>query len=312
MLIDGMAIIHRAYHAMPKLNSRDGRVVNAVYGFTNMLVKIVDDLQPTYIAVAFDLPQPTFRRELYIAYQATRSYADDDLVSQFPLVDELVRAAGIAVYTQAGFEADDVIGTIAQEATAHHLVDEAMIVTGDRDMMQLVNHKVKLYMPVKGLTEVKTIDEAGVMEYWGVRPDQIIDLKALIGDQSDNYPGVPGVGPKTASDLLGKYGTLEEIYKRLETGELDIKEGVKVKLKEGHASALLSKKLATIVRDVPINFNLEEAKLPEFKTSEKFLDKIKEFGFRSLASRLGVTWDDKSIRTVAQKEKKNKDQLELI
>jgi DNA polymerase I len=310
VLIDGFSIIYRAYFAMPKLTSREGTPVNAVYGFANMLVKLVEDLDPTYLAVAFDLPQPTFRRELYIAYQGTRKTPDDDLSIQFPLVDELVRAADIAVYTKVGFEADDVIGTMAREATLHKLVDEAIVVTGDRDMMQLVNHKVKLYMPVRGVTEAKLVDENGVMEYWNVRPDQIVDLKALIGDSSDNYPGVPGVGPKTASDLLKNYDTLENIYAHVGKGE--IKESVEKKLVGGRDSAILSQKLATIVTDVPINFDLEKAGLTDFKTSEKFLDKIKEFGFRSLAQRLGVTWEDKTIRTKPLKEKKNKDQMELI
>lgn len=306
VLIDGHAIIHRAYHAYPKLNARDGRIVNAVYGFTAILLKTIDDLKPEYLAVAFDLPIPTFRKELYMAYQATRAHGDDDLNSQFPLVEEVVRAAGIPVFTAPGFEADDAIGTIAKQATANHLVDEAVIVTGDRDMMQLVNHKVKLLMPQKGLSEVKLVDAEGVKAYWGIEPEQVIDLKALIGDSSDNYPGVPGIGPKTAQDLLGKYKTLDGVYDALKK-DGEMKETVAKKLIDGYESAILSRKLATIVTDVPVTLDIEKAKLPDFKTSEKFQTKLKEFGFRSLVQRTGGEWEEKK-----KKEKVSKDQMELI
>lgn len=292
ILIDGMAVIHRAFHALPPMTTREGQPINAVYGFTSMLLRIVDELKPDYLVVAFDLPQPTFRRELYVAYQATRPYPDEGLSSQFNLVRELVESADIPLLSMPGFEADDVIGTIAKRLTEKHKeVDEILIITGDRDMMQLVNKKVKLYMPIKGLSESKVVDEAHVKDYWDVTPSQIVDLKALIGDSSDNYPGVPGIGPKTAAKLLQEYGTLDKIYeavsdKRQVTSDKKIPEKVKQKLIDGYESAILSQKLATIVTDVPIKFELEDAKVEDFRTSEKFLKKIQKFQFKSLLARI--------------------------
>lgn len=300
VLIDGMAVIHRAYHALPPMSTREGQPINAVYGFVTMLFRIVDELKPDYLAVAFDLPQPTFRRELYVAYQANRPYPHEDLASQFGLVRELVESSKIPLLAVPGYEADDVIGTIAQHVVQNKkhktknkdLVDEVVIVTGDRDMMQLVNRKVKLYMPVKGLSQAKIVDEAGVLDYWDVTPKQIIDLKALIGDSSDNYPGVPGVGPKTAVKLLHEYGILGKIYeavgdKRQVTSD-KIQERVKKKLLDGYESAMLSQKLATIVCDVPLKFDLKDAKVSDFKTNEGFIKKLQEFQFKSLLARLGV------------------------
>lgn len=316
VLVDGFAIIHRAYHAFPPLTTPDGQLVNAVYGFTLMLLQIVDALKPDYLAVAYDLPVPTFRHVAYVAYQATRPYADDKLTDQVGLVREVVESAGIPVCSAPGYEADDVIGTIAKQITKNrnppagragqktenrNLVDEVVVVTGDRDMLQLVSDKIKVYMPIKGLTEARLFDKNGVKEYLGIIPEEIVDYKALIGDASDNYPGVPGIGPKTAISLLQKFGSLEGIYKAIEKKKIEGEASPKIieKLIRGYKSAKLSKHLATIERDVPLTFNLEDAKLSDLKEKKEFIEKLKEFKFKSLLARLGV-------ETILGDEKKKK------
>lgn len=298
VLIDGHAIIHRAYHALPMLTTREGQPVNAVYGFATMILKIIETMRPTHMAVAFDLPTPTFRQETYVAYQSKRPRLDDDLGSQIPLVNDLVKAAGIAQYSVPGFEADDVLGTLATQAvqktqhTTHNTggkFDEVVIVTGDRDILQLVNGKVKVFMPTKGLSEGRLMDEAGVLDYLGVRPDQIIEYKALVGDSSDNYPGVPGIGPKTAIQLIQIFGTVENLYKSVK-GEgargKEIPERVRQKLIDGREGAEISHKLATIVCDVDLKADFGKMEVPDLAKRKEFLAKLKEFNFRSLYRRM--------------------------
>lgn len=288
VLIDGHAILHRAYHALPPLTTRSGELVNAVYGFATMLFRILNELQPKYLAVAFDTPKPNFRHMEYVGYQAQRPKTDSELAGQIEKVQELVRAFDIPIFSVEGYEADDVIGTLASQATKVKSKKlkvkslETIIVTGDRDLMQLVNDRVKLFMPTKGLSEGQIVGEKEVEERMGVPPEQIVDYKSLVGDQSDNYPGVSGIGPKTAAELLKKFGTLEEIYKRL--GEVGNETTVR-KLAEGAESAILSKKLATIVTDVPISLDLEECLVQNYD-KEKVIGFFKELGFRSLIARM--------------------------
>lgn len=288
VLIDGHAILHRAYHALPPLTTRSGELVNAVYGFATMLFRILNELQPKYLAVAFDTPKPNFRHMEYVGYQAQRPKTDSELAGQIGKVQELVRAFDIPIFSIEGYEADDVIGTLASQATKVKSKKlkvkslETIIVTGDRDLMQLVNDRVKLFMPTKGLSEGQIVGEKEVEERMGVPPEQIVDYKSLVGDQSDNYPGVSGIGPKTAAELLKRFGTLEEIYKRL--AEVDNKTTVR-KLAEGAESAMLSKKLATIVTDVPISLDLGECLVQNYN-KEKVIGFFKELGFRSLISRM--------------------------
>src|SRR3989344_4881813 len=230
VLIDGNAILHRAYHALPPVfTAADGTPVNAVYGFTSMLIKIVGDLKPTHIAVAFDRKAPTFRKKMFKDYQAQRPKMEDELVGQVDKVHEVISAFGIPIYEVDGFEADDIIGTVCRQITnlksqipnksqapnsKDKNIEQVIVVTGDRDLLQLVeDEKIYCYMPTKGLSEAKLYDEAAVKEKMGVTPAQIPDYKALAGDASDNYPGVPGVGPKTASELLGVHKSLEEIFR---------------------------------------------------------------------------------------------------
>jgi len=277
VLIDGNAIMHRAYHALPPLTARDNTPINAVYGFATMLLKIVEDLAPSHIAVSFDRPEPTFRKKLYKDYQAHRPEMDDELGVQFEKVKLLLSSMNIPIYEKAGFEADDVIGTIAKKAS----VDEVVVVTGDKDILQLIDDKTSLYMPVKGLANAKLFGSAETMEKLGVKPAQIVDFKALVGDPSDNYKGVNGIGPKTAETLLGKYGTLDNVYKHL--GEIDGK--VHEKLTLGKESAYESQKLARIVTNMEIDFDLEKASSWSLDHPQVF-DVCQDFGFKTLPKRI--------------------------
>lgn len=316
VLIDGHAILHRAYHALPPLTNRSGELVNAVYGFCTILLKVIDDLKPKYLAVAFDLPKPTFRQDLFIGYQAQRPKMDEELSGQIEKVHRLVGAFGVPIYEVPGFEADDALATIALQATSptdfcgkgrqrrpsriNTEKLEVVIVTGDKDLFQLVNKKVKLYMPIHGLSETQLFGEKEVEEKMGVEPNQIVDYKALVGDPSDNYPGVPGIGPKGAIDLIKKYGSIEKVYKSLgKINNLTLSE----KLKIGKESAFLSKKLATVVTKVPIKLDLEKSRLKDFNRIE-VIEVLKEFGFKSLVVRItGEKTEDRGQRTDKKRRK---------
>jgi DNA polymerase-1 len=300
VLIDGNAILHRAYHALPPLTTKHGDPINAVYGLISMLLKIIQDLKPTHIIIAFDRPEKTFRQEEFPAYQSHRPEMEDNLSSQLSKARDVMEAFGIPIYSKAGYEADDVIGTIAEKAVKmtndklqmtnekgseaskmRHPVDEVVIVTGDRDILQLVNEKVKVYMPVIGLSEGKLLGINDVKEKMGCTPEQIIDYKALVGDASDNYPGVPGIGPKTANNLLEKYGSFDNIYKHLD----EISPSIKNKLEKGKESGELSKHLATIVREVEVPLDFELAKKWRVD-SDDVLALFNEYGFKTLTNRV--------------------------
>ena len=268
VLIDGNAILHRAYHALPPLTAPDGSLVNAVYGFATMLFKIFENLKPTHMAVAFDRPKPTFRKKLFEGYQAKRPKMDEELVGQIEQVHDLVRAFGIPIFEKDGFEADDVIGTLASKAR-----QQVIIVTGDRDILQLVNKNVMVYMPTKGLSEAKLYGEKEVEDRMGVAPKLVTDFKALAGDASDNYPGVKGIGTKTAVKLLTKYKTLEGLLK---TDELT---------KEQKESARMSHDLAIIRTNVKIKGELVEITTLNTESARKFLEALH---FHSLLKRLNV------------------------
>lgn len=295
VLIDGNAIMHRAYHALPPLTNRNGQLMNAVYGFTTMLFKVINDLKPQYLIVAFDTGKPTFRQAEYLGYQSKRPHMDDELSGQFPYVLELLKAMEIPVATKEGFEADDVIGTLARQAVQSKRareckskrIEEVIIVTGDKDLTQLVDEKTKLFMPVKGMSEAEIVNEKKVKDKMGVDPDKVAQLKGLTGDQSDNYPGVPGIGPKTAINLLEKYQTIDKIFDNLDKHPEEFSPLVLEKLTKGKDLAKLSLKLATIITDVPVNFNQETSGF-DFSDAikEKTVKKLEEFRFKSIAERL--------------------------
>lgn len=278
VLIDGNAILHRAYHALPSLTDREGKPINAVYGFVSMLLRIVEDLKPTAIAVAFDRKEPTFRKKEFKAYQAHRPEMEDELSSQFAKAKDVIKAFNIPIYDKKGFEADDVIGTIAKKAQKKF--DEVDIVTGDKDILQLVNGKVKVYLPIKGLSQGRLYGKEEVMKKMGVMPSQIVDYKALVGDPSDNYPGVKGIGPKTATKLLNEFKDFKTIYKNLKK----IDERTSEKLEKNKELADTSYKLARIVTDVPVKFDLK--KFDDWTLRGKKLENVfTKFGFKTLRRR---------------------------
>jgi DNA polymerase-1 len=249
-----------------------------------MLLKVIQDLMPTHIALTFDRPEPTFRQKELPSYQAQRPPLDKELSSQFSKAKDVSSAMNIPVYEMAGFEADDLIGTLSKRAVEgkeEDLIDEVVIVTGDRDILQLVDEKVKVFLPVRGLSEGKLFGSDDVKEKMGVMPKQIIDYKALVGDASDNYKGVPGIGPKTAINLLEKYGSFENIYKHLD----DIPTAIKEKLEVGKDSGKQSYKLAKIITDMEIDVDLRKASKWRVDSRE-VLDLFSEFGFKTLTNRV--------------------------
>jgi DNA polymerase-1 len=288
VLIDGHAILHRAYHALPPLTTPAGEVVNAVYGFTTMLLKVINDLKPKYLIVAFDTPKPTFRHTEFVGYQAQRPKMEAELAGQIENVRRILRAMGIPIFAVEGFEADDVIGTLAKQAVQnkeHRTKNiEVIVVTGDRDLFQLIGPRVKIYAPVRGMSETQVFDSKRVKKTMGIEPGQIVDYKGLVGDPSDNYPGVPGVGPKTASQLLEKYKNIDRIYKNLDK----LPEVQARKLTEGVEMAELSRKLAKIVTDAPVKLDLKKAQFVlTDREKEEAIKEFKTLGFRSLVERFG-------------------------
>lgn len=257
VVIDGNAILHRGYHAFPHLTNPNGEPINAVYGFFSMFLNILHDLKPEYIAVCFDKSKPTMRQALYAGYHQHRPQMATDFAQQVPVVHMLLETLRVPIFAIAGYEGDDLVGTIAHKAVTDYAVSDVIIVTGDRDLLQLVNPHVKVLMPITGITKTVIFDELAVKDKYGVRPDQFIDYKALIGDQSDGYPGVTGIGPKTAANLLQEYDTFENLYTHV--GDLPEKTGLK--LATDAEQAALAKKLATILTDAPLQFDLAACQL---------------------------------------------------
>ena len=280
MLLDSNGLIYRGYHALPPLTTSRGELVNAVFGFCSILLRGVQDVQPEYVAACFDLPGPTFRHEQFAAYKATRAPMPDDLRSQFPKVREVVAALRIPVYELAGYEADDVIGTITRDMDARGI--DTTVVTGDLDMLQIVTDRTRLMTTRQGVDATVYYDPARIWERFELRPDQMIDYKALKGDPTDNIPGIPGVGEKTAAKLVGEFGSLEGIYARL--GEVT-PEKLRDKLVAAREQVFASRELSRIVCDLPISLDLEAARLSDYDRAE-VVRLFREFEFRSLIDRL--------------------------
>ena len=280
MLLDGNGLIYRGYFALPPLTTSKGELVNAVFGFCSIVLRAIQDIRPDYLAVAFDLPGPTFRHERFAEYKATRQKMPDDLRDQFPKVRELVRALRFPVYELAGFEADDVIGTLTVQAEAAGL--DTTIVTGDLDMLQLVTDRTRVMTTRSGVQNTVIYDPARIDERYGLRPSQMVDFKALKGDATDNIPGVTGIGDKTAAKMIGAYGGLEELYEHLD--ELT-PQRFRAPLLEAHERLLESRQLMTIVRDLPVAIDLDVARLGEYDR-EAVIRLFREYEFRSLIERL--------------------------
>lgn len=279
VLFDAYAIIHRAFHAIPPLTTKDGTVVNAVYGFLNIVFKVLRDLKPTHVAVVFDSKGPTFRHQLYKEYKGTRKKQPDELYAQIPLIHDIVAAFHFPNYTLPGYEADDLIGTIAHKAPK---TMQTYIVTGDMDALQLVNDHTFVYSMRKGVSDTVVFDEAEVKRKLnGLTPKQVIDYKALRGDTSDNIPGIRGIGEKTATTLLLEYGTVEKALKHAK----DQKGALKEKLETGEADAMLSKELATINIAAPIEVEMEALTLQPYDRNE-VVALIQKLEFKSLLKNL--------------------------
>lgn len=283
VLIDGNALVHRAYHAIPPLTTKKGEIVNAVYGFISILFKVLNDLKPDYVAATFDLAGPTFRHEEFDGYKAKRVKAPQELYDQLGRVKQVLGALNIPIYEKSGYEADDVIGALAKQANENKNEEvETIIVTGDLDTLQLINNKTKVYTLRKGIKDIILYDKQAVTDrFHGLGPGQMADYKGLKGDPSDNIPGVPGVGEKTAIELLKEYKTIENLYENL--GVLPQKIGDK--LEENKDQAFFSKYLATIKTDVPVSLDLVKCVLHDYD-KEKAGKLFEELEFFSLLKRL--------------------------
>ena len=272
VIIDGTNLIFRAFYALPLLTNFEGEVSNAVFGFTNMIVKIIKEINPKYIAVALDADKKTFRHKMYKEYKGNRTEMPSELRCQFPILKGLLNAMNITYVEKSGLEADDLIGCLSRAYETENIV-----VTADRDCYQLINENTVVMQPKKGITETVIYDLKQLEEEWGLKPEQIIDYKALRGDPSDNIPGVKGVGDKTAIELLKTYGSLEKVYDNL----VNIKGKLQDKLRDGKEDAYLSKELATIVTSENLNYKLEEF-VYDFPFNGEVLNYFKRYQFNSL------------------------------
>ncbi|MFA7191210.1 MAG: 5'-3' exonuclease H3TH domain-containing protein, partial [Dehalococcoidales bacterium] len=282
VIFDGNALIHRAYHALPPLTDRSGEVVNAVYGFTSMLLKVLREIDPEYAAVAFDKKAPTFRHKLSDDYKANRPETPQDLAPQFDKVRQLVKAFNLPLFEMDGFEADDILGTLSTQAEKSGV--EVVIVTGDADAMQLVRPGVRVLYPKPGRQFSDTIlyGEEEVEGKFGVKPNLVADYKALVGDVSDNIKGVPGIGPKIAVKLLKNYGGIEEIYRNIDQVE---PERIRKLLVDNEETSRQSKVLAEIVSDMPLELDLEACRISQYDRS-RVIDLFQQLAFSSLISKL--------------------------
>lgn len=306
LIVDGNALIHRAYHALPGFKTHEGVLTNAVYGFASMLLKTIDDFSPTHICVCFDTPVKTFRKELYENYQSHRPEMESDLSKQFPYVKEFLDSAGITHAEKPGYEADDVMGTISKRAEDAGFT--TYILTGDKDIVQLVDDKTFVIAPKKGLTEIQLYTEESAQEKFGIPPHLIPELKGLMGDPSDNYKGVPGIGPKTAAILIAQFGSVKSVYDHLaevaspKTREL---------LKKNKESAVLSQRLATIVRDLDLDISIDNCmRSPYNQDLRDFFEKLE---FNTLLKRyFASNQTPRPLKEEKKVEKEPQDQLDLF
>lgn len=281
MIIDGNSILFRAFYAMPPLKTKKGQYTNAVYGFLNMLYKLLDDYSPDYICVAFDPKKPTFRHEQYSEYKAGRAKAPDELVQQFDLIRNVLSIHNIKCVEIDGFEADDVAGTMSRASVENGI--DVYLVTSDKDYLQLVGDNVKVLLTKKGVTNIKEMDREAIKEDYEITPEEFVDLKALMGDQSDNIPGVAGVGEKTAIKLIKEYHNLDNLYENIDniTGKL------KEKLENDKMQAYMSKTLAQIITDIPVEIDFNEYKRVE-ADGENLMKLYDELEFKNFKKRIAT------------------------
>ena len=294
IIIDGNSIINRAFYALPDMTNSEGLHTNAVYGFTRMLFKIIDDYKPTHISVAFDKKAPTFRHKEYADYKAGRKKMPDELGQQLQPLKELLDTFNIHRMEMAGYEADDLIGTVAKMGEDNDF--EVYIVTGDKDAIQLASNKTTTLITKKGVGEVEEYNYDSVVERYEMTPTQFIDLKGLMGDKSDNIPGVPGIGEKTGIKLIKEFSSIENIIENID----QLKGSVKKKIEENKEQAIFSKKLATIIRDVPIEISLDELSYGDYD-KKAVIEEFKKFGFTTLIKQVLAMDDIEGESTVEEK-----------
>ena len=296
VILDSHAILHRAYHALPDFSSPTGEPTGALYGVTTMLLKIIEDFKPDYIAACYDLPEATYRHEAYDGYKAGRSKTDESLVQQIDRSRDIFAVFGIPIFERPGFEADDMLGSIAH-LTKDNKDLEVIIASGDMDTLQCVDKKrVKVFTLKKGIKDTVLYDEQAVKDRFGFGPNLVPDYKGLRGDPSDNIPGIAGIGEKTATQLITTFGSIEKIYKQLEKNEEKFTEvGIKPRiinlLKEGKEDAEFSKMLATIRQDAIDSFDLDKTEWKEHADTDKIMALFSEFGFRNMSDRIGRLFD---------------------
>lgn len=291
LIIDSNSLIHRAFHALPILTTKKGKLVNAIYGFCLVFLKILEEIKPDFIAAAFDFPAPTFRHKEYKEYKAKRPPVPAELYQQIEGVKEILRAFKVLIFEKEGYEADDIIGSLAKSIKIKQIWPkmEIIILSGDSDLLQLVNKQTKVYFLRRSLKDVFYYQEENVKErYQGLKPSQLIDFKALRGDPSDNIPGVTGIGEKTALQLIKEFGNLENLYQELENKtkkSQNLKEGLQKKLKDYKEQAFISKSLACLHCDLPLDFKLIDLQFKNLD-KEKIIQVFKNFEFVTLIKRL--------------------------
>lgn len=305
IFIDGNSLLHRAFYALPTtMKTKDGRYTNAVYGFINMLLTLTSNYNPQYLAVAFDVKKHTFRNEIYSEYKAGRRSTPPELISQFPLIREVLTNLGVKYIELEGYEGDDILGTLSLRAKQEGIF--TYLVTGDKDALQLISDHCHILMTKKGVSEIEEYSEEHLKEVYGLVPKQIIDLKGLMGDSSDNIPGVAGVGEKTALKLLSQFDSVEELYQNIEKLP---KNKLYEKLVNDKENAFLSKELATIKTDVPVFVDINELAFSGFKEN-MLIDTLTDLEFTSLIRRMGFKTPPKpSLKTITLK---NLDEIDAV
>ncbi len=300
MVIDGSSLIHRAFYALPLLSTKDGLYTNGIYGFLTMLYRIRDEYSPDYLCVAFDKKGPTFRHKEYKEYKGTRQSTPTELAQQFPVIREILHAMNIIYLEMDEYEADDIAGTLAKMGMTNGL--DTILVTGDRDYLQLADDKVSILLTKKGITELEIYDREKIVEEYGIQPEQLIDLKGLMGDKSDNIPGVPGIGEKTGLKLLREFGNIESIYENIENVS-----GKKLKenLVEYENIAYLSRRLGEIITNIPLDVDIEDLRT-KTEDWERLVPLYEEYEFKSLLERLPEEFRSKD------EEKEKKFEYEII
>ncbi|MDO5724893.1 MAG: DNA polymerase I [Tissierellia bacterium] len=308
LIVDGSSIFFRAFYALPLLTTKEGFYTNAVYGFINMVHNTIKEYEPRYIAICFDMKGPTFRTEEYAEYKGTRQKAPSELLQQLPIIYEILDAMNIKILEKQRFEADDLAGTIADKTDGKNIVN--LFLTGDRDYLQLVNENSKVLFTKKGSSVTDIYDIEAIDKEYGLTPKQLIDLKGLMGDSSDNIPGVPGIGIKTGLKLMKEYESIENLYENVDSMK---KSKMKENLIENKAQAFMSKRLGTIRTDVPIEFNLSDFELAKFD-EDKLIELFKKYEFNSLLKRfeLDDSNEKSNLKEIVHNTKYNADSKEII